>query len=64
MSFHLITLFLQFLSLHSQNQQLDTIKLQAHPLVQSAADFAVADQVIDHQKACTRWGDHWRCFGG
>lgn len=34
----------------SQNQQLDTIKLQAHPLVQSAADFAVADQVIDHQK--------------
>ncbi|TCB49806.1 TonB-dependent receptor [Acinetobacter sp. ANC 4779] len=34
----------------SQNQQLETIKLQAHPLVQSAADFAVADQVIDHQK--------------
>ena len=34
----------------SQNQQLDTIKLQAHPLVQSAADFAVADQVIDHKK--------------
>ncbi|MDK1684269.1 zinc piracy TonB-dependent receptor ZnuD [Acinetobacter terrestris] len=34
----------------SQNQQLGTIKLQAHPLVQSAADFAVADQVIDHQK--------------
>ncbi|OAL75813.1 TonB-dependent receptor [Acinetobacter sp. SFB] len=34
----------------SQNQQLETIKLQAHPLVQSAADFAVADQVIDHKK--------------
>ena len=32
------------------NQQLETIKLQAHPLVQSAADFAVADQVIDHKK--------------
>ncbi len=32
------------------NQQLETIKLQAHPLVQSAADFAVADQVIDHNK--------------
>ena len=34
----------------SQDQQLETIKLQAHPLVQSAADFAVADQVIDHKK--------------
>ena len=33
-----------------QTQQLSTIKLQAHPLVQSAADFAVADQVIDHKK--------------
>ncbi|CAB1217390.1 zinc piracy TonB-dependent receptor ZnuD [Acinetobacter bouvetii] len=33
-----------------QTQQLETIKLQAHPLVQSAADFAVADQVIDHKK--------------
>ena len=33
-----------------QNQQLETIQLQAHPLVQSAADFAVADQVIDHKK--------------
>ena len=32
------------------NQQLETIKLQAHPLVQSATDFAVADQVIDHKK--------------
>ena len=32
------------------NQQLETIKLQAHPLVQSAADFAVAAQVIDHKK--------------
>lgn len=32
------------------NQQLETIKLQAHPLIQSAADFAVADQVIDHKK--------------
>ncbi|MEJ2900512.1 zinc piracy TonB-dependent receptor ZnuD [Acinetobacter sp. NS-4] len=33
-----------------QSQQLETIKLQAHPLVQSAADFAVADQLIDHKK--------------
>ena len=32
-----------------QKQQLETIQLQAHPLVQSAADFAVADQVIDHK---------------
>jgi iron complex outermembrane receptor protein len=34
----------------TQTQQLATLKLQAHPLVQSAADFAVADQVIDHKK--------------
>ncbi|MFH7765852.1 zinc piracy TonB-dependent receptor ZnuD [Acinetobacter sp. BSP-28] len=34
----------------SQTQQLATLKLQAHPLVQTAADFAVADQVIDHKK--------------
>lgn len=31
-------------------QTLDTIQVTAHPLVQSAADFAVADQVIDHDK--------------
>lgn len=31
-------------------QTLDTIQVQAHPLVQTAADFAVADQVVD-QKA-------------
>ncbi|MGB9189887.1 zinc piracy TonB-dependent receptor ZnuD [Acinetobacter sp.] len=34
----------------TQTQQLATLKFQAHPLVQSAADFAVADQVIDHKK--------------
>lgn len=34
----------------TQTQQLATLKLQAHPLVQTAADFAVADQVIDHKK--------------
>ncbi|MGO1157267.1 zinc piracy TonB-dependent receptor ZnuD [Acinetobacter lwoffii] len=31
-------------------QTMDTIQVQAHPLVQTAADFAVADQVVD-QKA-------------
>ena len=31
-------------------QTLDTIQVQAHPLVQTAADFAVADHVVD-QKA-------------
>ena len=36
-----------------QVQQLDTIKLQAHPLNQSAADFAVADQIIDQKKLVT-----------
>ena len=30
--------------------QLETIQLQAHPLVQTAADFAVADHVIDGEK--------------
>ena len=32
------------------NQKLSTIELQAHPLTQSAADFAVADDVIDQEK--------------
>lgn len=32
------------------SQKLKTIQLQAHPLTQSAADFAVADNVIDQQK--------------
>lgn len=30
-------------------QTLETIQIQAHPLVQTAADFAVADQVIDQK---------------
>ena len=30
-----------------QTTQLETIQLQAHPLIQSAADFSVADHVID-----------------
>ncbi|MEG0031920.1 zinc piracy TonB-dependent receptor ZnuD [Acinetobacter sp.] len=30
-------------------QQLDTLTSQAHPLVQTAADFAVADQVIEQK---------------
>lgn len=35
--------------------KLETIQLQAHPLTQSAADFAVADQVI-HQKQLAERG--------
>ncbi|NHB58711.1 TonB-dependent receptor [Acinetobacter sp. 194] len=31
-------------------QKLETIELKAHPLNQSAADFAVADEVIDQKK--------------
>ena len=34
--------------------QLDTIQLQAHPLVQTAADFAVADHVVDQTQLATR----------
>ena len=30
-------------------QQLETLISQAHPLVQTAADFAVADQVIEQK---------------
>ena len=30
-----------------QTTKLETIQLQAHPLIQSAADFSVADHVID-----------------
>jgi len=32
-----------------KNVQLDTISSTAHPLVQTAADFAVADHVIDQK---------------
>ena len=34
--------------------KLETIQLQAHPLTQSAADFAVADQVIDQKQLAER----------
>ena len=40
---------------HAQNTtKLETIQLQAHPLTQSAADFAVADQVIDQKQLAER----------
>lgn len=35
-------------------QTLSTIQLQAHPLVQSAADFAVADHVVKHKQLAER----------
>ena len=35
---------------NEQTQQLETIKLQAHPLTQSAVDFAVADDVIERKE--------------
>ena len=35
-------------------QKLQTIELQAHPLTPSAADFAVADQVINQKKLAER----------
>lgn len=35
-------------------QKLDTIQLKAHPLVQTAADFATSDQVIDQKELATR----------
>ncbi|OTG98803.1 zinc piracy TonB-dependent receptor ZnuD [Acinetobacter sp. ANC 4973] len=63
MSFHknLITLSIfavitpvVFADDHLQNQQLETIQLKAHPLVQSAADFAVADHVVEHQALAER----------
>ncbi|SEM01797.1 zinc piracy TonB-dependent receptor ZnuD [Acinetobacter sp. DSM 11652] len=37
-----------------KNVQLDTISSTAHPLVQTAADFAVADHVIDQKKLSER----------
>ena len=63
MSFHknLITLSIfavitpvVFADDHLQSQQLETIQLKAHPLVQSAADFAVADHVVEHQALAER----------
>ncbi len=35
-------------------QQLETIQLTAHPLVQTAADFAVADHVVDQKTLAQR----------
>lgn len=37
-----------------ESQQLATIQLQAHPLQQSAVDFAVADQLITHKTLAER----------
>lgn len=63
MSFHknLITLSIfsvltpaVFANTESSSTQLETIQLQAHPLVQTAADFAVADHVIDQKTLAER----------
>ncbi|MBT0886796.1 MULTISPECIES: zinc piracy TonB-dependent receptor ZnuD [Acinetobacter] len=63
MSFHknLITLSIfsvltpaAFANTESSSTQLETIQLQAHPLVQTAADFAVADHVIDQKTLAQR----------
>ncbi len=39
--------------------QLETIQLQAHPLVQTAAEFAVADHVIDQKTVGRAQYHHW-----
>ena len=70
MSFHknLITLSIfsvltpaAFANTESSSTQLETIQLQAHPLVQTAADFAVADHVIDQKKIDRAEYHYWRC---
>lgn len=43
-----------FANTDATNTQLETIQLQAHPLVQTAADFAVADHVIDQKTLAQR----------
>lgn len=43
-----------FANTDATNTQLETIQLQAHPLVQTAADFAVADHVIDQKTLAER----------
>lgn len=43
-----------FANTDAKNTQLETIQLQAHPLVQTAADFAVADHVIDQKTLAER----------
>ncbi|WP_179993911.1 MULTISPECIES: zinc piracy TonB-dependent receptor ZnuD [unclassified Acinetobacter] len=43
-----------FADTDATNTQLETIQLQAHPLVQTAADFAVADHVIDQKTLAER----------
>lgn len=36
-------------------QTMDTIQVQAHPLVQTAADFAVADLMVDFHTSGKLW---------
>ena len=43
-----------FANTDATNTQLEKIQLQAHPLVQTAADFAVADHVIDQKTLAER----------
>ena len=38
----------------AQTQQLETIHVQAHPLEQTAADFAVADSIVSQKKLAER----------
>lgn len=63
MSFHKNLITISILSIVSasvfaeekkQVNRLETIQSQAHPLVQTAADFAVADHVIDNKKLAER----------
>lgn len=61
MSFHKNLITLSIFSIltpvafaEDQSTKLETIQLQAHPLVQTAADFAVADHVIDNKKLAER----------
>lgn len=39
---------------HAVPVQLNTIQVQAHPLIQSAADFAVADHVVEEKQLAER----------
>ncbi len=61
MSFHKNLITLSIFSIltpiafaEDHTTKLNTIQLQAHPLIQTAADFAVADHVIDQKKLSER----------
>lgn len=42
--------------------QLEVIRVKAHPLAQTAADFAAADHIVEKKRTHYTRCHHWRCI--